>query len=147
MQCCANTALTSCCGVPKQGESLRFFLRGSGRQETQIILFDKGLAKERPDSTFGTVMAAIALSQIRPVTEQAGHYLASRLRPVAIRLKSLLAEPRLMPAVESGNLHHALGVALTVIGTRSSRRRSSDRPCRGRQSHAKRSKRLHRHVW
>jgi hypothetical protein len=35
--------------VPKQGDSLRFFLRGAGRQETQIILFDKGLAKERPE--------------------------------------------------------------------------------------------------
>jgi tetratricopeptide (TPR) repeat protein len=102
--------------VPKQGESLRFFLRGAGRQETQIILFDKGLAKELPDSTFGAVMAAIALSQIAPVTEQAGRYLASRLRPVAIRLKSLLAEHRLIPAVESGNLYHALGMALTVIG-------------------------------
>jgi tetratricopeptide (TPR) repeat protein len=102
--------------VPKQGDSLRFFLRGAERQETQIVLFDKGLAKERPDSAFGAVMAAIALSQIAPVTEQAGHYLASRLRPVAIRLKSLLAEPRLMPAVESGNLHEALGMALTVIG-------------------------------
>src|SRR3954466_6496366 len=36
--------------VPKQGDSLRFFLRGAGRQETQIIVFDKGLVKERPDS-------------------------------------------------------------------------------------------------
>jgi hypothetical protein len=32
--------------VPKQGDSIRFFLRGAGRQETQNILFDKGLAKE-----------------------------------------------------------------------------------------------------
>jgi exonuclease VII small subunit len=102
--------------VPKQGDSLRFFLRGAGRQETQIILFDKGMAKERPDGAFGAVLAAIALSQIVPVTEESGHYLASRLRPVAARLKSLLAEPRLVPTVESGNLHHALGMALKVIG-------------------------------
>jgi tetratricopeptide (TPR) repeat protein len=102
--------------VPKQGESLRFFLRGAGRQETQIILFDKGLAKERPDGALGTVLAAVALSQITPVTEQAGQYLASRLRPVAGRLEALLAEPRLVPAVESGNLHHALGMTLSGIG-------------------------------
>ena len=39
--------------VPKQGDSLRFFLRGAGRQKTQTILFDKGLAKERPDGAPG----------------------------------------------------------------------------------------------
>ena len=102
--------------VPKQGDSLRFFLRGAGRQETQIILFDKGLAKERPDGALGTVLAAVALSQITPVTEEAGHYLASRLRPVAARLEALLAEPRLVPTAESGNLHNALGMTLAVIG-------------------------------
>ena len=62
------------------------------------------------------MLAAVALSQIAPVTEEAGDYLASRLRPIAARLKALLAEPRLVPAAESGNLHHALGMTLTVIG-------------------------------
>jgi hypothetical protein len=105
--------------VPKQGDSLRFFPRGGGRQETQTIIFDKGLAKERPDGAFGAVLAAVALSQVAPVTEEAGHYLASRLRPVAARLEALLAEPRLVPAAESGSLHHALGLTLNVIGCKS----------------------------
>jgi hypothetical protein len=104
--------------VPKQGDSLRFFLRGAGRQETQILPFDKGLANNRPDGTLGTVLAAVALSQITPVTEEAGHYLASRLRPVAARLEALLADPRLVPVTEAGHLHHALGVTLGVIGDR-----------------------------
>lgn len=54
--------------VPKQGDSLRFFLRGAGRQETQIILFDKGLAKERPDNAIG----ARARGR-RPVTNRTSH--------------------------------------------------------------------------
>ena len=102
--------------VPKQGDSLRFFLRGGDRQETQTVMFDKGLAKERPDGAFGAVLAAVALSQTAPATENAGRYLASHLRPVAARLKALLAEPRLVPAAESGSLHHALGLVLNVIG-------------------------------
>jgi tetratricopeptide (TPR) repeat protein len=102
--------------VPKQGDSLRFFLRGAGRQETQIILFDKGLAKERPDSAIGPVLAAVALSQIAPATEESGRYLAGCLRPVAARLTALLTDLRLVPASERSNLHHALGLALTVIG-------------------------------
>jgi hypothetical protein len=105
--------------VPKQGDSLRFFLRGAGRQVTEIIVFDKGLAKDRPDRALGPVLAAIALSQVAPVTEQAGHHLASRLRPVAARLKALLAEPRLVPVAEGGSLRYALGLALTVIGEQS----------------------------
>jgi tetratricopeptide (TPR) repeat protein len=105
--------------VPKQGDSLRFLLRGAGRQVAETIVFDKGLAKERPDDALGPVLAAIALSQIAPVTEQAGHHLASRLRPVATRLNALLAEPRLVPAAEAGNLRHALGGALQVIGEQS----------------------------
>jgi tetratricopeptide (TPR) repeat protein len=80
------------------------------------MLFDKGLAKERPDDALGTVLAAVALSQITPVTEEAGHYLASRLRPVVARLQALLVEPRLVPTVERSNLHHALGMTLSVIG-------------------------------
>jgi hypothetical protein len=52
--------------VPKQGEGLRFFLRGAGRQETQTLVFDKGFAKERPDIALGPVLAAVALSQIEP---------------------------------------------------------------------------------
>ena len=102
--------------VPKQGESLRFFLRGAGRQETQIILFDKGVAKERPDSPIGAVLAAVALSQIAPATEENGRYLAARLRPVVTRLTALLADPRLAAASERANLSHALGLALCVIG-------------------------------
>jgi hypothetical protein len=97
--------------VPKQGDTLRFFLRGAGRQETQIMLFDKGLAKERPDGALGTVLAAVAVSQM-----EAGHYLDSRLRPVVARLQALLVEPRLVPTVERGNLYHALGMTLTAIG-------------------------------
>jgi hypothetical protein len=102
--------------VPKQGDSLRFFLRGAGRQEMQTIVFDKGLAKERPDGALGTVLAAIALSQIAPATQEAGHYLALRLRPVSARLKALLTEPRLVPSADRGSLHHALGLTLAVIG-------------------------------
>ena len=102
--------------VPKPGDSLRFFLRGAGKQATQMILFDKGEAKERPDGAFGTVLAAVALSQILPVTEEAGHYLAARVKPVEARLKVLLAEPRLVPMAELGSLHHAHGLALQVIG-------------------------------
>ena len=102
--------------VPKQRESLRFFLRGAGLQEMQTIVFDKGLAKERPDGALGTVLAAIALSQIAPATQEAGRYLAFRLRPVATRLKALLTEPRLVPSADRGSLHHALGLTLAVIG-------------------------------
>jgi hypothetical protein len=83
---------------------------------TQTVIFDKGLAKERPDGAFGAVLAAVALSQIARATEEAGRYLASCLRPVAARLEALLAEPRLVSAAESGSLHHALGLTLNVIG-------------------------------
>ena len=105
--------------VPKQDDSLRFFLRGAGRQETQTILFDKGLAKERPDDALGVVLTAVALSQIVPATEEAGRYLVFRLRPVAVRLEALLSEPRLVPAPASGSLQHALGLAFKVTGEQS----------------------------
>ena len=61
------------------------------------------------------MLAAVALSQIAPVTKQAGHYLAS-MRPVASRLKALLAKEGLVPETERGNLHHALGMAYYAIG-------------------------------
>jgi tetratricopeptide (TPR) repeat protein len=102
--------------VPKQGESLKLFLLGAGQQQTQTITFDKGLARARPDDTFGPVLAAVALAQIAPATEEAGRYLADRLQPVATRLKALLADPRLVPVPQRGSLHHALGLALAVIG-------------------------------
>ena len=105
--------------VPKGGDSLRLFLRGAGQQVTETIVFDKGLVKDRPDRALGPVLAAIALSQIAPATEEAGHHLADRLRPVASSLKALLAEPRLVPAAQGANLRHALGGALTVIGEQS----------------------------
>jgi hypothetical protein len=62
------------------------------------------------------VLAAVVLSQIAPVTDEAGRYLVSRLRPIAARLEALLAEARLVPAAGTGNLHHALGLTFTVIG-------------------------------
>jgi tetratricopeptide (TPR) repeat protein len=102
--------------VPKQGDSLRFFLRGAGRQETETVLFDKGLLKERPDGAFATVLAAIALSQIAPLSKEKGHHLAFQMRPVAKRLQALLADSRLVLPSERGSLNHALGRTLEVIG-------------------------------
>ncbi|MFZ4410115.1 MAG: hypothetical protein ACOYOH_22405 [Paracraurococcus sp.] len=102
--------------VVKQGDSLRLFLRGAGKQETQVLVFDKGLAKERPDAALGTVVCAVALSQVAPVTQEAGRYLAARLWPVVGRLEALLRDPRLIQEAERGALHHALGAALSVIG-------------------------------
>ena len=102
--------------VPKQGDSLRFFLRGAGRQETPTLAFDKGLVKERPDGVLGMVVCAVALSQNAPATAKSGRYLAAKLRPVAGRLEALLRDPRLVPQAERGGMHHVLGVALGVIG-------------------------------
>jgi len=103
-------------GVAKQGENLRLFVRGAGRQETQTIVFDKGAWKDRPDGSLGEVLAAVALSQVAPATQEAGQFLVFRLRPVVTRLRALLAEPRLLPTAERPNLHHALGLVCSVIG-------------------------------
>lgn len=102
--------------VVKQGDSMRLFLRGTGKQETQVLVFDKGLAKERPDGVLGAVVCAVAVSQVAPATQEAGRYLAAQLRPVAGRLEALLRDTRMVPVGERGSLHHALGLAFCVIG-------------------------------
>ena len=67
--------------VPKQGEGLRFFLRGVERQEEpQTIPFDKGLAKERPDSALGPALAAALLAQLEAFYQKAGQKRLGSLR-------------------------------------------------------------------
>ena len=105
--------------VPKQGDSLRFFLRGANRQEAQVITFEKGLVKDRPDRALGSVLTAVALSQIAPVSDEGGRYLVTRLRPVVARLRVLLDNTSLVSDANRGNLYQALGLALQVLGEQS----------------------------
>jgi len=66
---------------------------------------------------FAAQLVAVALSSVRPATEQAGTYLALVLRPVAAKLQQILnsSDPGLT-AFQKADLHHAFGLAATTVG-------------------------------
>ncbi len=69
------------------------------------------------EKVLGTALVAAALSHVAPATEQQGTYLVSLLRPVATKLKSLLAARAAgLPLETRANLHASLGVAAYVVG-------------------------------
>ena len=69
------------------------------------------------EKVLGTALVAAALSHVAPATEQQGTYLASLLRPVATKLKTLLAaRAAALPLETRANLHASLGLAAGVVG-------------------------------
>ncbi len=69
------------------------------------------------ENVLGTALVAAALSHVAPATEQKGTYLVSLLRPVATKLKTLLAARAAgLPLETRANLHASLGLAAGVVG-------------------------------
>lgn len=105
----------------KAGEGWRFHIQGGDRIESRDLTFNKGFLKEEIKKEFaealGTVVAAVALASVRPVTEQQGRYLAATMRPVADRLTRLVKSGlEALSLTDRGALHIARGDALAKIG-------------------------------
>jgi hypothetical protein len=63
-----------------------------------------------------TQLLGVALSAIRPVTQENGRYLVGILKPVAGRLQHLSEAPLGFTEAQLATLQYALGLALFVIG-------------------------------
>src|SRR5262249_30131816 len=63
-----------------------------------------------------TQLLAIALSSIKPATDENGKYLVAVLRPIAKRLQNLLDSADGFTAIQRADLQNALGITLQVIG-------------------------------
>jgi tetratricopeptide (TPR) repeat protein len=77
---------------------------------------DANLLKEDFSDAAATQLLGVALSAIRPVTQDNGRYLVDILKPVAERLRHLLQPPTKFAVTQLGELEYALGLALFVIG-------------------------------
>jgi len=78
---------------------------------------DANLLKKDFAEAASTQLLGVALSAIRPATEENGKYLVGILKPVAERLQHLLEDASLgFTGIPIARLQHALGLALLVIG-------------------------------
>ena len=69
------------------------------------------------DSDLATVLTGVVLASVLPVSEEAGHYLVDRLKPVAARIERLLATPP--PGLRDERLAYvqaAFGLVCSVLG-------------------------------
>ncbi len=95
--------------LARTGERTR---RESGNRFGQELELPRNFEK-----VLGTALVAAALSHVAPAAEQQGTYLVSLLRPVATKLKSLLAARAAgLPLETRASLHASLGLAAGVVG-------------------------------
>jgi hypothetical protein len=83
---------------------------------TSTFHLDANLLKEDFIEAASTQLFGVALSAIKPATEQNGRSLARILKPVAERLRNLMDTSMGLSARQSADLENALGWALLVIG-------------------------------
>jgi tetratricopeptide (TPR) repeat protein len=77
---------------------------------------DANLLKKDFSDAASTQLLSVALSAIRPATEESGRYLVGILKPVSVRLRHLLEAATGFSATQTGALEYALGLALFAIG-------------------------------
>jgi tetratricopeptide (TPR) repeat protein len=80
------------------------------------FLLDANLLKKDFSEAASAQLLGVALSAIRPATEENGKYLVGILKPVAERLRHLSEASSGFTEIQKANLQHALGLALWVIG-------------------------------
>jgi hypothetical protein len=77
---------------------------------------DANLLKKDFSEAASAQLLGVALSAIRPTTEENGRYLVGILKPVAERLRHLSEASLGFTEIQRANLQNALGLALLVIG-------------------------------
>ena len=77
---------------------------------------DANLLKQDFSEAASTQLLAVALSAIKPVTEENGRFLVVVLKPIAERLRHLLDFTGGFTPIQRADLENALGITLTVIG-------------------------------
>jgi tetratricopeptide (TPR) repeat protein len=77
---------------------------------------DANLLKQDFAEAASTQLLAVALSSIKPATDENGKYLVTVLRPITTRLQNLLSFTGGFTAIQRADLQYALAVALYVIG-------------------------------
>jgi len=98
--------------------SLWFFDRDPTHDwKASTFHLDANLLKEDFSQAASTQLLGVALSAIKPATDENGKYVVVVLKPIAERLRHLLEATGGFTKDQRADLQNALGITLSVIGT------------------------------
>jgi tetratricopeptide (TPR) repeat protein len=97
--------------------SLWFFDRDPTHAwKASTFRLDANLLKEDFGEVASTQLLGVALSVIKPATEENGKYIVVVLKPIADRLRHLLEATGSFTKTQRADLQNALGITLSMIG-------------------------------
>jgi tetratricopeptide (TPR) repeat protein len=104
--------------LKKEEAVLLWFIDDDPTHDWKVSTFrlHANLLKQDFAEAASTQLLAVALSAIKPATEENGRYLVAILKPIAERLRHLLDSTTGFTAFQRADLENALGITLYVIG-------------------------------
>ncbi len=106
--------------VAKVDETLRLWFLpsdGNGSLGAPAYHLEKTELPKNFHADLAAQLVAVALTALKPVTERAGEFLVVLLRPIADKLRRLIANPlRGFTQTDMAAANHSLGLAAFVIG-------------------------------